>query len=396
MRARTGSEGPREVVASSANVERCTLRELILYFLRLGTFGFGGPIALAGDMQRELVERRRWISKQDYLEGLALSQLSPGPLAAQLAMYLGWVRFGTLGSAMVGLAFVLPSFLMVIALAHFYVQYGGGWMAGAFYGIGAAVIAIIARSTAKLAKMTLGSDPLLWGLAFLSALLTAITEREMMWLFLGAGVVSLVAKARRAADGRILGILPAWLITGMHGPAPASVLARIAWVFTKSGAFVFGSGLAIVPFLYDEVVGRQHWLDEKQFRDAVAVAMITPGPVVITSGFIGYLTAGIVGALIAASCTFLPPFLVVVVAARYVRKASKSPRLKAFIAGVTASAVGAIGGAAFVLGRRAIVDMPTVLIGLVALGVLFAKKIPEPIVVVLAGAVGLAVRMARG
>jgi chromate transporter len=289
---------------------------------------------------------------------------------------------------MVALAFVLPSFVMVIALAHLYMHFGGGWLAGAFYGIGAAVIALITRSAVKLARMTLARNVLLWALASISALVTAITEREILWLFLGAGVIAAAVQAPKRASSMFT---PAWLITGLHGPAPASVLGKIAWVFTKSGAFVFGSGLAIVPFLYDEVVGHYHWLDEKQFRDAVAVAMITPGPVVITSGFIGYLTAGIAGAMLAATCTFLPPFLVVVVAARWLQK-SKGERFKAFIGGVTASAVGAIAGAAFILGRRAIVDVPTVLIALLALGVLFVKKIPEPLVIVAAGAIGLLIR----
>ncbi|MGH7859336.1 MAG: chromate transporter, partial [Candidatus Binatia bacterium] len=140
-----------------------TLRELVLYFLWLGTFGFGGPIALAGYMQRDLVERRRWISKQDYAEGLALAQLAPGPLAAQLAIYLGWVRFRNLGATLVAVAFVFPSFVMVLALSVLYLRLGGlPWMQGAFYGIGAAVIAIIARSAVKLVRMTLAADRLLW------------------------------------------------------------------------------------------------------------------------------------------------------------------------------------------------------------------------------------------
>src|SRR5215204_5825006 len=157
--------------STSADIVPCTLQEFLLYFLQLGTLGFGGPIALAGYMQRDLVERRRWISKQDYVEGLALAQLAPGPLAAQLAIYLGWVRAGTWGATLVGLAFVLPSFFMVLALSMLYIHFNGlSWMRGAFYGIGAAVIAIIARSAFKLVKMTLSKDYLLWTLFFASAL----------------------------------------------------------------------------------------------------------------------------------------------------------------------------------------------------------------------------------
>src|SRR3954452_12955558 len=169
--------------------EECSFRRIIIYFLRLGALGFGGPIALAGYMQRDLVEQRRWIHQNDYVEGLALAQLAPGPLAAQLAIYLGWVRFRILGATLVAFAFVLPSFLMVIALSSLYLRFGGlSWMQGAFYGVGAAVIAIIGRSAYKLTKTTLRKDFLLWGIFLVTAVVTAWTESEIVWLFLLAGV----------------------------------------------------------------------------------------------------------------------------------------------------------------------------------------------------------------
>jgi chromate transporter len=379
------------------DTETCTLGEFLAYFLRLGTFGFGGPIALAGYMQRDLVERRKWISKQDYVEGLALAQLAPGPLAAQLAIYLGWIRAGTLGATLVSAAFVLPSFLMVLALSAVYVRFGGlPWMQGVFYGIGAAVIAIIARSAYKLVRMTLGKDILLWVLFAVSAIVTAGTERELIWIFLVSGVVALVAKTRPqlGAHAAALAVVPSWLVTGLSGPAPAGVLWKITLYFAEAGAFVFGSGLAIVPFLYGGVVGQFHWLTERQFLDAVAVAMITPGPVVITVSFIGYLVGGPAGATLAAIGVFLPCYLFVVIPARYFRRSAKHPKVKAFVDGVTAAATGAIAGAAVVLGRRAIVDMQTVLIAVATLLMLvYARKIPEPIVIVAAGLVGL---LARG
>src|SRR5690349_10936799 len=209
---------------SGDSLTPCSLRELTLYFLRLGTLGFGGPIALAGYMQKDLVERRRWISKEDYIQGLALAQLAPGPLAAQLAIYLGWVRGGVLGATVIGIAFVLPSFLMVLVLAALYLRFGGmPWMRGAFYGIGAAVIAIIGRSVVKLCKMTLAKDRLLWGLFGLSAAVTAWTESEIVWLFLGSGVLAMAVKTRPrvAAPGSALGFLPLplWSLTGLAGAA---------------------------------------------------------------------------------------------------------------------------------------------------------------------------------
>jgi len=383
---------PLEAAAASETVP-CTLRELVMYFLRLGTFGFGGPIALAGYMQRDLVEEKRWISKQDYVEGLALAQLAPGPLAAQLAIYLGWIRGGRLGATLVSIAFILPSFLMVLALSAVYVRYGGlPWMQGAFYGIGSAVIAIIARSAYKLVRMTLSKDWLLWVVFALSAIVTAWTEREVVWLFALSGVVTLVVRTRPRLRGRTmsLAVVPAWLITGLGEPASIGTLWKIALYFAEAGAFVFGSGLAIVPFLYGGVVGQFHWLNERQFLDAVAVAMITPGPVVITVAFIGYLVAGPLGATAASIGVFLPCYLFVVIPAQYFRRSAQNPKVKAFVDGVTAAATGTIAGAAFVLGRRAIVDIPTVLIALVTLLVLvYARKVPEPIVILAAGVVGL-------
>jgi chromate transporter len=382
------------VTVTTSEAAPNTLREFVAYFVRLGTFGFGGPIALAGYMQRDLVERRRWVSKQDYVEGLALAQLAPGPLAAQLAIYLGWVRAGNLGATLVSAAFILPSFLMVLALSAVYVRYGGlSWMQGAFYGIGAAVIAIIGRSAYKLVRMTLGKDWLLWALFVLSAVVTAWTETEVVWLFLLSGVVALVVKARPHLGTRAAALAPTWLVAGLAGPASMGTLWTIALYFAEAGAFVFGSGLAIVPFLYGGVVGQFHWLTERQFLDAVAVAMITPGPVVITVAFIGYLVAGPIGATLAAIGVFLPCYLFVIIPAKYFRRSAKDPRVKAFVGGVTAAATGAIAGAAFVLGRRAIVDAPTALIGLTTLLVLvYVRKIPEPLVIFAAGVVGLTLK----
>ena len=375
----------------------CSLAELVRYFLGLGTTGFGGPIALVGFMQRDLVDERRWFSAEEYREGLALAQLAPGPLAAQLAMYLGWVRGGAIGAALVGLAFVLPSFVMVLVLALGYLRFGGlAWMQGAFYGIGAAVIAIIARSVLKLTRLTLGRDALLWGLFAVAALVTAWTESEVVWVFLGAGALAMLVRAwpfsRRPGVVALL-LLPPGLLTGLAGPATGETLWRIGWYFAEAGSFVFGSGLAIVPFLHGGVVREFGWLDERQFLDAVAVAMITPGPVVITVGFIGYLVAGPAGAMVAAVATFLPCYLFTVIPAPHFRRWSRNQAVRAFVDGVTAAATGAIAGAAFVLGRRALVDIATVAIATTALAVAWRfRKVPEPLLILLAGIVGVLIK----
>jgi chromate transporter len=396
MTHRGHSPEPSTKVEEGGHAVEASLRDVVVYFLTLGTLGFGGPIALAGYMQRDLVERRRWVSKQDYLEGLALAQLAPGPLAAQLAIYLGWVRGRVLGATLVGLAFVLPSFVMVLVLSALYVRFGGlPWMRGAFYGIGAAVIAIIVRSVVKLVTMTLSKDWLLWTLFVTSAVATAWTESEIVWLFLASGFIAMFFKAPPpwSKSTGAMAVFPLWSVTGILGPASGGTLATIAWYFAEAGAFVFGSGLAIVPFLHGGVVTRFHWLSDQQFLDAVAVAMITPGPVVITVAFIGYLVAGPLGAVVAALATFVPCYLFTVVPAPYFRRFSKNASLKAFVDGVTAAATGAIAGAGFVLGRRALFDIPTVLIALATFAVLVkVKKVPEPLLILAAGAVGLVLK----
>jgi len=239
--------------------------------------------------------------------------------------------------------------------------------------------------------MTLAKDRLLWGIFLVAAFITAWTESEVVWVFIGGGVLALLVRGLRRSTALMLA--PVWLVTGLHGPAASDVLWRIWWFFAEAGAFVFGSGLAIVPFLYGGVVDRFHWLTDRQFLDAVAVAMITPGPVVITTAFIGYLVAGPLGATAAALGVFLPCYLFVIIPAPYFRRFAGNVAVKAFVEGVTAAATGAIAGAAIVLGRRAIVDIPTTLIALSTLGALvYAKKIPEPLIIVAAGVVGLVLR----
>ncbi len=370
--------------------ERVSLLRFARYFLWLGTVGFGGPIALAGHMQQDLVDGRRWVRKEDYLEGLALAQLAPGPLAAQLAIYLGYIHSGVIGATAIAIAFVLPSFLMVLGLSAAYVRFGGlPWMQDMFYGIGAAVIGIIARSASKLTKLTLAKDTLLWAIFLVLAISTAWTSREIIWLFLLAGLVAMLVKAMptrmpvRPTAGSLL--VPGTLaIAGSGG-----TLLQIFFYFAKAGMFVFGSGLAVVPFLYGGVVQGHHWLNDRQFVDAVAVAMITPGPVVITVAFIGYLVAGIPGASSAALGIFVPVYLVVVVLAPSYKRWAKNPQINAFVRGVTAAATGAIAGAVVVLAKRSVFDVYTALICLITLLVLSRWKVPEPVLIGCAAVAGL-------
>ncbi len=386
-----------------------TLGQLTKYALRLGTIGFGGPVALVGYMHRDLVEQKKWISESEFKEGMTLAQLMPGPLAAQLAIYLGFVHHGVLGATLVGTAFVLPSFVMVVALGWAYVHFGGiGWMQAVFYGVGASVIGIITISAYKLTLKTIGRSRLLWFIFLASAAVTIITESESIWLFLGAGM--LVWAFRTPAFMKTTSTTAAFepsVLVAMAPVAKASLhelLTQIAIFFSKAGAFVFGSGLAIVPFLYGGVVKEYGWLNDHEFLDAVAVAMITPGPVVITVGFIGFIItgregdfwSGFAGASVAALATFLPCYLLTILPAPYFKKHGKRPGIVAFVDGVTAAAVGAIAGACVVLGRRTIFengyipDIPKVIILLATIGLLLKfKKLPEPIIVLAAAIIGL-------
>lgn len=386
------SDGPLPHVTQAYS-----LWELVAYALKLGSPGFGGPVALVGYMNRDLVERRKWIAEANYKEGLTLAQLMPGPLAAQLAIYLGYVHYRIVGATLVGAAFVLPSFLMVIALGWTYVRYGGlNWMQAVFYGVGSAVIGIIANSAYKLTRKTIGKDRLLWIIYLATAAVTVVTESENVLVFLGGGVLVwlvrtppkwLSAQSRAASLG-----IPLNSFLSFVPSIDLGLLGQIGLFFAKAGTFVFYSGLSIVPFLYGGVVKEHHWLNDRQFLDAGAVAMITPGPVVITVGFVGYLVAGFTGACVAAFATFLPCYLFTIIPAPYFKKHGKRPGIVSFVDGVTAAAIGAITGAVIVLGRKSILDVPTAALAMVVACLLFwTKKVPEPLIIFAAAVIGLVV-----
>jgi chromate transporter len=395
-------EGPLH--SDSSCQSKIGLWPLVGYFLKLGAIGFGGPVALVGFMHRDLVEKRRWITQDTYKLSLALAQIMPGPLAAQVAIAIGYFEGGIIGATLVGLAFILPSFVMVVAISLAYVAYGGlWWMQALFYAIGATVIAIIAIAAYKLARGTNKRDPLLWGVFALLTVVTVWAQAELAEFFILAGLVVLVVRAWPGVNrgtlvllgGATLALtiwlLEAWLRHAGTAADSQDVLAQILLFFTKAGAFVFGSGLAIIPFLQQGVVQQFGWLNEHQFLDAVAVAMITPGPVVITVAFIGFLVAGLAGAIVASIGIFLPVYLFTILPAPWFKRHRDNPQLKAFVDGATAAATGAITGAVIVLAARAIVDLPTAVIALVSFAVLWRFKLSEPIIVTASGIVGLIV-----
>lgn len=377
--------------------------QLSTYFLKLGTWGFGGPVALVGYMHRDLVENKKWITDEEYKEGLALAQLAPGPLAAQLGIYVGFVHYGLIGATLAGLAFVLPSFVMVVLLGISYKLYSGlPGMQAVFYGVSASVIGIIAISAYKLTIKSISSLDLaaikskwlLWFFYLVGVVVTVITRREDILLFAGCGLIYMVVKSppkwvkrQVAAPSVILMGLGFWNYEG-------KTLQEIGWFFLKAGAFVFGSGLAIVPFLHGGVVQEFGWLTEHEFLDAVAVAMITPGPIVITVAFIGYLVAGFPGACVAALATFLPCYIFTVALAPSFKKVARNTSIKAFVEGITAVIIGSLLAAVIIIAMRAIIDIPTALIAVCSmLALIFLKKIKEPYLIIVSAVIGLILKL---
>jgi chromate transporter len=376
--------------------DKRTLAGLVRYFAKLGSWGFGGPIALAGYMHRDLVEGKRWYTEGEYQQGLAISQAMPGPLAAQLAMWLGYLERGWRGALAVALPFVVPPFLIVTAIAVLYAHYQGLTLVqDIFFGVAPAVLAIIAIASYKLARATNKRDPVLWAIAGVQAVATVITGQEIVWPFLAAAIFGAIyygggpPRFRGAASLSPLPLLAA--IKGFAWIGSGASLATMSLFFLQASAFTFGSGLAIVPFLHAGLVEEHGWLTEQQFVDAVAMGLITPGPVVIMATFAGYLVYGIVGAVVATAAVFLPVYLFVVVPGKWFRRHERHPRLQGFVKGATAAAAGAIAGAAIVIARQTIGSWLSIAIGLAALALLLQKHLPtpEPAVVVLAAIAGI-------
>ncbi len=376
-----------------------TLRDVLRYYLGLGTWGFGGPIATVGYMQRDLVERRRWLDRQDFLNGVALGQTMPGPLAAQVVMWVGYLAAGAGGALAAAAAFILPSFTLVLVVAYFYVRFSGLQIVQSlFYGIAPAVMAIIALAAVKLARLTDQKDIRLWSITFVIFAVTALTGAEIALLFIAAGLLMIVVDAPPAFLARRLGRSgPITAVLGLRlsvltGTAVGGTLVALGLFFLKAGAFIFGSGLAIVPFLKEGVVSQHHWLTRTEFLDAVAMGLITPGPVVITAAFIGYLVGGVAGAAVATVAIFTPIYLGVVVPGRWFVRHQDNRQVRAFVKGATAAAAGAIGGATVALTRSAVTDWPTAAILAASLVFTWRFTNKEPVLVFLAGITGILVK----
>jgi chromate transporter len=375
-----------------------TLWRFVLYFLRLGALGFGGPVALANSMRSDLVEARGWLTAEEYENGLALAAACPGPLAYQLAVYCGYVRFGVVGGLSVAVAFALAPFIIVTYAARLYVRFAGAWQLRAlFYGIAPVVVALIVKACWNLGTRTLHSDKAAWTFAIVACAITVILQKELALMFVIAGLIGTFVFGRLSAAAAAPSSVPA------NGRARAIVLAPIAasglfsgttaklfLFFFKTGLLVFGSGLVIVPFLKTQLVDQYHWLNNRQFLDSVAIGMISPGPVVITATFVGYLLNGVAGALAGTIGIFSPPLLFTVLATPILLRYYKNPRFSGFIRGVGVTVVGVLIGTTYLVGKEAIGDWLTIAIAIVSLIVIIIwKKIPEPLVVLAGGMIGL-------
>ena len=369
------------------------LRELVRYFLRLGLLGFGGPVALVGQMERELVTERGWLTKEQMREAIAVCQSLPGPLAIQVGIYISYIRGGFWGAWAGGWAFILPNFLIVAAIGALYVHFGGLQPVTAiFYGVSPAVIALILHSCYRLAKLGM-EDWLQWMVAVVCFAVTVALRAEVALLFIGAGTIGILYYGRfwqRASSATpLLAAAPLAPVAGMAPVASTSTLTKLLLFFLKAGALTFGSGLVIVPFLQQGVVQQYGWLAERDFLVAVAVGMISPGPVVITATFVGYLVAGFAGSLAATIGIFLPSFILVLVAAPILARHRANRSVQGFIKGAYAAAIGTILGACVLLGRIAIGDWLTILIGLTALVALFRWKVSNPLLMAVTALAGL-------
>jgi chromate transporter len=376
--------------------QRVPIRELVRYYLRLGLVGFGGPVALVGQMEREMVGEKKWLTREEMREGIAVCQSLPGPLAIQVGIWISYIRGGFWGAWAGGWAFILPNFIIVAALGALYVHFGGlPWVTAIFYGVSPAVIALILHSCYRLAKLGM-DDWLQWVLAAVAFAVTLAVRAEVAWIFLASGAVGVLyygslfrPRASASTTSSLLFGLPLFVGAGGDASSSNAMLGKLFVFFLKAGSLTFGSGLVIVPFLEKGLVQQTGWLNEREFLVAVAMGMMSPGPVVITATFVGYLVAGFWGALVATIGIFLPSFLLVLIVAPVLVRYRTNLNVQGFIKGAYAAAIGTILGACVLLGRIAIGDWLTALVTLVSLVVLFRWKVSNPLLIAAAALIGL-------
>jgi chromate transporter len=390
-------------MAAEPTTGRIPIRDLVRYYLRLGVLGFGGPVALVGQMERELVGERKWLTKEEMREGIAVCQSLPGPLAIQVGIWISYIRGGFWGAWAGGWAFILPNFIIVTVLGALYVRFEGlPAVAAIFYGVSPAVIALILHSCYRLTKLGM-KDWLEWALAAVAFAITVAVRAEVALVFIGCGIVGLLYygslfRGFRVGSTTSLMVGVPLVASGVPEGSFGALLGKLLVFFLKAGSLTFGSGLVIVPFLEKGLVQQTGWLNEREFLVAVAMGMISPGPVVITATFVGYLVAaqrggsvlgGLWGSLASTIGIFLPSFLLVLIVAPILVRYRQNPNVQGFIKGAYAAAIGTILGACVLLGKIAIGDWLTALVALGSLVVLFRWKVSNPLLVAATAIIGL-------
>lgn len=386
--------------AAAPSPAPASLGGMAAYFLRLGALGFGGPVALAEAMRRDLLETRGWLTETEYDTGLAIAAACPGPLAYQLGVYCGYVRFGLAGGLAVAVCFALAPFALVLGFAWTYAFFASSSVLRAvFYGVGPVVVALIVKACWNLGRKTLRRESAAWVLAVAACGITVVAQRELTAIFLVSGALGAFLFARgapgsgstpRPASGPPRASLAPALLAAPAALAGGASPALFAFFF-KTGCLVFGSGLVIVPFLKAYVVDQYHWLGNRAFIDAVAVGMISPGPVVIAATFVGHAVGGVPGAVAATLGIFSPAVLFTVVATPLLRRRGGNARLQGFIRGVTVAVVGVLAGTTTLVAGTAIGDATTAALAILAL-IPFAlrARVPDPLLVAAGAVVGLA------
>jgi len=350
--------------AAPGPTERASLGELAVFFLRLGVTAFGGPAAHISMMESMLVRERRWLSREKFLDLLGAANLLPGPTSTELAIYIGYQKAGFAGLLLGGGCFILPAALLTLALAWAYVRLGSlPQAAGVLYGIKPVIIVVIAEALWHLGGTALKT----WLLALVGLVATAaaLLGANPLAILLAAGaamVTMRLAQRKRAGPEMFFGCS----LFAAAGASTTVGLLPIFLAFAKTGAVVFGSGYVLLAFLRADLVDRFHWLSEAQLLDAVAVGQFTPGPVFTTATFIGYLLAGVPGAIAATLGIFAPAFALVAISGPIIPRLRRSPAAGAFLDGVNAAALGLIAAVGWQLGRAALVDATTVVIAMVS------------------------------
>ncbi len=360
------------------------MKEIFNYFLKIGLLGFGGPMAHIAMMDSELVEKRKWSTKEEFLDGLAVCNLLPGPASTQLGIYMGYLKGGILGGILAGTAFILPAFIIITLLSYIYFKYGGiPNISGILYGINAVVIALISSALLNMYKKTIITKPQLV-IFVLTTIAITLFKLNMIVAMLFAGIAGIFIYSNPAQnkDDKKLHSFAFPLIF-------AALPSELFIFFVKVGSFIYGGGLVIIPFIENEVVTKLGWLTKTEFLAGIALGQVTPGPVVITAAFIGYKVFGFIGALLSTFAIFLPSFLFILIAAPYLKKLKDIPWVKAALKGVNAAVIGSILASIISLLPAAIIDVPTFLIAVVGFVSIIKYKVNVFWCVGAAGAIGL-------